>query len=133
MSISYSASVVCGFPVTIEDLTQEVTKYNENDGTPYQVAVKSGLQMLHNGTIIGTCDLEHTDDFCPGEEYAGLTNGGVGWCNDEGLWLGIQIACVGGYGDELLSGVTTIVPDAVQEFADKHSITPQFFLVLNCV
>lgn len=131
MSISYDASLVCGFRFEVESVSESQTKYDENTGKPYSVDVPSHDIGKVEGVVVGSTK-DNADAFCQGETIDGLEIGESGYERGQ-KWIGVKVARVGEYSkDGDFVELALDVPPEVTAFADKHGLKPKWLLSMSC-
>ena len=127
MGISYR--VVVGFPVTKENVYDTETKYNPDNGEPYEKKVLVGDLLKHDGVVLSDKG-EYEPYHYSGDSIEGLELFESGY-EDGDLILGAELA-VTHDGDGIVSFDTSNVPDAVLQLAKAHGIKPIHALVSSC-
>ena len=119
MSYNCYARIIYGFKTEIEQLKKSVTKYNEEDGQPYQIEVDDYSKMMIEGKEVAT-DKSNPDCFCEGEEIEGLELTKI----DPQSFIGITRHLDDHEFDEV-----TEIPRMVKDFAKEHGFTASVYFV----
>lgn len=130
MSTTYRAELVCGFQVEIREVKKQVTKFDENTGKPYETSAYSHDVAVADGVEVGTTEI-CVDALSHGEELEGLEFGSSGGYGHGTKWLGKVVTKVDDY-KEQFKEVKAETPACVLAFAQKHGLTPRWFLSLSC-
>ena len=130
MGISYSSIVCVGFRVSLEDVTEETTKYNEDTGEPYAVSTVVGNKIVGPGGMMISRPSGSDPNHYQGDRIEGLELFGDGYDSVNQLFLGVEIAKTrGGNG---LEPFETTIPQAVTQFSKKFNVDAEFALIMSC-
>lgn len=130
MGISYSSIVCVGFKVSLEDVTEETTKYNENTGAPYTVGTVVGNKIVGPGGMILSRQSGSNLNHYQGDKVEGLELFGDGYDSVNQYFLGVEVAkAEDGGGVETFEST---IPQAVTQFSKKFNIDAEFALIMSC-
>ena len=129
MGTSYSTSRICGYKLEIRDVNKPVTKYNPDNGEPFQKDEVSHREALVHGVVVAT-DIDDPDAFCSWEKIDGLRIDESGY-EDGQKFLGVEVTGLS-IDEKDFDEVSLEIPATVKAFEAKHKVTPKHYVFMSC-
>lgn len=130
MSTSYSALMILGYRYEMRDKLEEITRYNEKTGKPYQTTQKNGLSIFINDIHWKDAPYDDHDDYLAGEyDKDGLEVHGAGYCGEHSEYIGTL--CCEVDDSTPVADATIEMPrsPAFKEFEDLVGEPPKVYLL----
>jgi len=132
MSTTWRAKVICGFRMTVKNVEQEITKYNEDTGIPYKKKVVTHRAAYVKNVLVADSSQE-PDFFDMDKPIEGMNHESFHSYNSDERWLGKEIANVDQYEDFVNLDARFQVPEEVQTFSQKTGIKPEWMLYMGSI